>query len=219
MKNITAIIPVRKSDKILKGKNNLPFGKSTLLINKIDQLKKVKLIDQIIVSTDSEEYMSIALERGISVIRRPKKLSTISTKLPDLIEHLLENIDSKNLLWAPVVTPFIDSSDYENSINKYFTNLNKGYDSLISVIKLKRKILDSNGPLNFSFYKDLNDTNILLFQYINGITIAPKEKMKEWKYNWGKTPYKYVLDSLKGFEICNQTDYLMASSMNKLLDE
>ena len=39
---ITAIIPVREGSRRLKNKNVAPFAGTTLLINKINQLKQVK---------------------------------------------------------------------------------------------------------------------------------------------------------------------------------
>ena len=61
---ITAIIPVRKNSKRLKNKNFLPFiKKKSLLELKIDQLKKVKYIDQIVVSSDSLKAKKIAIKK------------------------------------------------------------------------------------------------------------------------------------------------------------
>ena len=61
---ITAIIPVRKNSKRLKNKNFLPFiKKKSLLELKIDQLKKVKYIDRIVVSSDSLKAKKIAIKK------------------------------------------------------------------------------------------------------------------------------------------------------------
>lgn len=38
---ITAVVPVKANSSRLPGKNTLPFGNSNLLVNKIEQLKKV----------------------------------------------------------------------------------------------------------------------------------------------------------------------------------
>ena len=213
-----AIIPAREKDSILNEKNNLPFGNHTLLTNKIMQLKKVENIEEIIVSTDSTKYIKIAQENNVSFLKRPKKLVNNASNFRDLIHHIVDNVKSENILWAPVVTPFIDSYDYEVSIEKYYDGLNQGYDSLISVVKLKRKVLDSNGPLNFSFH-DSEEKQFSLFQYINGISIAPTNKMRKWKYNWGKNPYKFLLNSFKAIEICDKTDYKIACSLLNFNDE
>ena len=51
---ITAIIPVRKNSVRLRNKNFLPFyKKKSLLEIKIEQLKNVKFIDKIVISSDN----------------------------------------------------------------------------------------------------------------------------------------------------------------------
>ena len=51
---LTAIIPVRAGSQRVKNKNLKPFAGTTLLEIKIETLKKVQGIDEIIVSSDSE---------------------------------------------------------------------------------------------------------------------------------------------------------------------
>ena len=51
-KDITAVIPVREGSTRLKNKNVAPFAGTNLLINKINQLKEVKEISRIVVSSD-----------------------------------------------------------------------------------------------------------------------------------------------------------------------
>ena len=56
-KDITAVIPVREGSTRLKNKNVAPFAGTNLLINKINQLKEVKEISRIVVSSDSKHSM------------------------------------------------------------------------------------------------------------------------------------------------------------------
>ena len=56
---ITAVVPVKGSSSRLPNKNILPFGDSNLLQHKIEQLKKVKGLHEIIVSSDSDEMLAI----------------------------------------------------------------------------------------------------------------------------------------------------------------
>ena len=48
MRKITAVIPIRKGSQRVVDKNLRPFADSCLLAIKIDKLKKVKGIDEII---------------------------------------------------------------------------------------------------------------------------------------------------------------------------
>jgi CMP-N-acetylneuraminic acid synthetase len=61
----TAIIPVRASSRRLPNKNIMPFGGKNLLTYKIEQLLKVDEVENIIVSSDSDEMLEMAkLYRG-----------------------------------------------------------------------------------------------------------------------------------------------------------
>lgn len=62
---ITAVIPVRAGSRRLPNKNILPFGNSNLLVHKIRQLNQVKSIDTIVVSSDSDEMLNMALSESI----------------------------------------------------------------------------------------------------------------------------------------------------------
>ena len=58
---IIAMVPVRKGSQRIKNKNFKPFAnKKNLLTIKLEVLKQVELIDDIVVSTDSEEAIQIA---------------------------------------------------------------------------------------------------------------------------------------------------------------
>ena len=59
--SITAVIPVREGSRRLKNKNVAPFAGTNLLINKINQLKQVKEVSDIVVSSDSETMLAMAL--------------------------------------------------------------------------------------------------------------------------------------------------------------
>ena len=67
-KDITAVIPVREGSTRLKNKNVAPFAGTNLLINKINQLKEVKEISRIVVSSDSDMMLAMAKERGVMTL-------------------------------------------------------------------------------------------------------------------------------------------------------
>ena len=49
---ITVVVPVRKGSQRVKNKNFKPFADSNLLKVKLDVLKQVNVIDDIVVNTD-----------------------------------------------------------------------------------------------------------------------------------------------------------------------
>ena len=59
---IIAVIPARSGSKGLPNKNIKELAGKPLIAYSIMAAQKTKLIDRIIVSTDSEEYASLAIE-------------------------------------------------------------------------------------------------------------------------------------------------------------
>ena len=58
-KKLTALVPVRKGSQRVKDKNIKNFGGTSLLELKIKNLKKISLIDEIIVNSDSDDMLDI----------------------------------------------------------------------------------------------------------------------------------------------------------------
>ena len=60
-KIIAAVVPVRKNSERLRNKNFLKFYKNESLLEiKIQQLKKIKYIDKIVISSDSKLAEKVA---------------------------------------------------------------------------------------------------------------------------------------------------------------
>ena len=60
MKNLVALVPVRGGSQRVKNKNIRPFADSNLLEIKLNQLKKVSQLDEIIVNSDCDIMLDIA---------------------------------------------------------------------------------------------------------------------------------------------------------------
>jgi len=222
MLNITAVIPVRYNDRLLPHKNILPFAGTNLLIHKIRQLKQVKQIDHIIVSSESDLILEMAQNEGVEILKRPEEFSSFDTDFGSFVNHVCNQIQAEHILWACVTSPLVQPDNYEFAITTYFEKLSNGYDSLITVQRLQRFLLDNNGPLNFRTRIDYKDVNELpdLFIFTNGIVIAPRMDMIKWRYNWGVMPFKLEIDKKTAIDICDAYDYeyakLVYDNLNKL---
>lgn len=218
MKNLVAIIPARKIDAIIENKNVLPIGQTNLLTNKIRQLKKVPAIKSIIVTSESQDFLDIAKSEGVITNLRPLKYASLDSSFGDFVSYISSQVDGEHILWAPPTSPLLDNYDIIKIIKKYEEAILDGYDSIITVSEVRRHLLDNNGPLNFRFQKSTRNLNKLplLFEFTNGLTIAPKNSMIKWQYNWGILPYKYIISENKSIDICNEIDYQLAKLLFNL---
>jgi len=213
METITAIIPVREGSRRLKNKNVAPFAGTNLLINKINQLKQVSYITNIVVSSDSELMLAMAKSQGVNIHKRDLEYCDEKTKsFGEVVKHVAESVDGDNILWATCTAPLVFPRIYEEAINQYFEALKNGYDSLMSVEAFKRYMWDDEGPLNYELgLKHVPSQQLPVLYFVtDGILLAPRHKMIEWSYFHGTNPYKFVVDKRTGVDIDDGLDLACA---------
>ena len=90
-KSVIAIIPARSVSKGLPGKNIKQFCEKPLVAWTIEAGLGSKHIDEVMVTTDSEEIAVIAREFGASVpFIRPAELASDGATSMDVIRHALK---------------------------------------------------------------------------------------------------------------------------------
>lgn len=211
--SITAVIPVRAGSRRLKNKNIAPFAGTNLLINKIEQLKKVDDIDRIIVSSDSDVMLEMAKENGAETHKRAPEYCDEKTKsFGEVVRHIAESVSGDDILWATCTSPLVFPKVYKQAIREYYPALEQGYDSLVSFEVIKRYLWDDNGPVNYELGIKHVPSQQLPNLYIvtDGILLAPREKMIEWSYFHGKNPYKFILDKKTSVDIDDGLDLAVA---------
>ena len=81
-KNVLAIIPARKSSLELKNKNIRKFNNKPLITWTLNAAKKSKLIDKVVVSTNSNKILSISRNyKKFILSKRPERLCSKIQKL------------------------------------------------------------------------------------------------------------------------------------------
>tara|TARA_Y100000590_G_C15389396_1_gene889473 strand:+ start:79 stop:756 length:678 start_codon:yes stop_codon:yes gene_type:complete len=211
----TAVIPVRAGSRRLKDKNISKFANSNLLENKIDILKKVNLIDNIVVSSDSDLMLDMALKKNVKTHKRAVEFCDEKTQpFGAVVKHICEAVDGENIIWSTVTSPLISNETYLKSLDNYEKNVIKSndFDSLISVEPFKRYIWNKKKPINYELgLKHLPSQELEELYFVSdGILIAPRLKMIEWKYFHGPNPYKMSLNRIESVDIDDGMDLELA---------
>lgn len=220
-KTITAIIPVKGNSMRLPNKNILPFGESNLLIHKIEQLKKVKGITDIIVSSDSDEMLKMAEDTGVKALKRPRQYADESVPFGMFLEYICKEVPNNHIMWACCTSPLVEPYLYNKAIRLYFEKLQEGFDSLITVLPYQHYLMDEKGPINFKQGLEHKNSEQLpvIFHFTNGINLAPKDKIIEWHYNYGPNPYRLLVNKREAADIDDMYDYVCAKAMYKMEGE
>ena len=137
-KKILAIIPARLDSKSIKNKNISPYKGKPLIYYSIKTALKSKLIDKVIVSTDSKKYQKISKNFGAEApFLRPKKFSIDTALDYDYILHATKFMIKNNyhpdlvVLLRPT-TPNRKTDIVDKGIRFFIKDL-KSYDSMRSV--------------------------------------------------------------------------------------
>ena len=123
-----AIIPARGNSKRIPGKNYKIFNGKPIIANTIEKLKKSRIFDKIIVSTDSKKIASISKRYGAEVsFRRPKFLSDDYTSGTSVISHSVKFLIKEGCRFDYVCcvyppNPFLQISDLKKGLRKIKLN-------------------------------------------------------------------------------------------------
>lgn len=217
---ITAVIPVKGNSTRLPNKNILPFGDSNLLLHKINQLKQVEGLYDIICSSDSDEMLAIAENAGIKAIKRPVQYADESVPFGMFLEYVCDIVEGDHVMWACATSPCVEPYLYNKAIKTYFEKLEEGYDSLITCSPYQTYLMDEKGPLNFSMGLAHKNSEQLpmLYHFTNGINLAPTEKIREWHYNYGSNAYRLLINKREAADIDDVYDYEMAKALYAMKD-
>ena len=137
MKNVLAIIPARGGSKGVPKKNIRNFLGKPLLIYSIETAKESKIVDKIVVSTDSNEIANIARSAGVEVIRRPANISGDSATTESAMIHCLDALKLQNyepnfIVLLQPTSPIRPKHCIDLAMKQMKT---ENLDSIVSVVK------------------------------------------------------------------------------------
>lgn len=147
---VIAIILARGGSKGIPRKNVLDFAGHPLVAWTVIQAKLAKEVDEVYISSDSDEILKIAKEYGAKTIKRPEKISGDTAKSEEAIIHALSILgeDQEMIVMLEPTAPLRKLNDIDNCINMF---RNEGWDSCFSGALLQDFLLwkrDKNGNLD-----------------------------------------------------------------------
>uniref|UniRef100_A0A6C0CLQ7 Cytidylyltransferase n=1 Tax=viral metagenome TaxID=1070528 RepID=A0A6C0CLQ7_9ZZZZ len=212
-----AIIPVRKGSQRVKNKNTRKFGDdTTLLEHKIKQLKNIKMIDEIILTTDCEKSMEIGRSYGLTILEREEYYASSECNNSDFFRYIAEKAPEKYkyLIYTPVTSPFILDTTIENIIQKFKSD--DQYDSVVPVEIIRHHIWMNGKPLNYDPEKAPNTQDLPdVFALNYACSIISREDQIKYSSLCGKTPYFYELTQFEALDIDTMHDFEVAQLLYK----
>ena len=212
---LLAIVPVRSGSQRVKNKNFKKFAGSNLLEIKLKQLKKIKDIDEILVSSDSEKMLKFAKKLNLSTHKREKYYASSKATNSEFFKNLAEVIKSDYVLYSPVTAPLISKKTIERCIN-FLKKKQSGYKSVATVKLLKHHMWLNNKPLNYKVSKSPSSQdlpNIMAITY--GCCIIKRSDMLKFKNVVTDKSKFIILDDVEATDIDNELDFKIAEYLFK----
>ena len=127
----TALILARGGSKGIPNKNIIDLNKKPLIAYTILEAQK-STVDEVWVSTNCKKIKEVAERYGASVLDRPDKYATDSSKSEESLIHFAQTIDFDILVFIQPTSPLIKACDINSGLKMM---QDKNYDSVFSAYK------------------------------------------------------------------------------------
>ncbi len=213
-KKVLAIIPARKSSSELKNKNIRKFNNKPLITWTLNAAKKSKLIDKVVVSTNSNKILTISKNyKKFIISKRPERLCSKKSEIIDTIFFELNKYREFDIvILLQPTSPLRKSKDIDKSLLE-MTQYKK--NSCVSYVEIKYN------PYNYFYIKKkkiryflkkkrLKSTNRQSFKklfYPSGdIYISTIKRLKKKRNFIDLDTYPYIINKKNFSDIDNIWD-------------
>jgi CMP-N-acetylneuraminic acid synthetase len=227
---VLALIPARGGSKGIKGKNIIKINGMPLIQYTIRAAMNCKYIDDIIVSTDSEEIKKVALDCGAEVpFLRPKELAEDKSRTLDAVLYTIEELKKSGKYYDILVllqptSPLRDSDDVDKALELF---INKSMCAVASVSEVKdnpilMRTIDDNGIMKKMM--DISSTvrrqDMPVFYRVNGSIYINSIKYMNEETSFNDNPIPYIMKQSHSVDIDEYSDlalmkYYLGQDMDK----
>jgi N-acylneuraminate cytidylyltransferase len=214
MRKITSVIPIRKGSERVPDKNLRPFADSNLLYIKINVLKQVKGINEIIVNTDSEDAIKIAQKLGVGYHRRESYYASSQCSGSEFFQYLGMVTETDIFAYSPVTSPFVKVSTMEEAIKIFLTD--NVHDCLSTVSLIKEFMWLDGKPINYTPFNAPNSQDLPNIEALNfGFTLINKSNLINNRNIIGKNPAFIRTSDIEAIDIDTPLDFYIAEQIYK----
>ena len=222
MGKILAFIPARGGSKGIPNKNIKLFNGKPLIEWTIKSALKSKLINKVIVSSDSKKILSLSKKFGADVILRPKNISGDSATTESAIMHYIKNTKESfdTIVLLSPTSPLRKKKDIDNAIKEFRS---KKLDSCFSASKLldfliwklnKKKKYES---INYDFQnRGIRQKRELNYVENGSIYVFKTKLIKYYNNRMAGKIGIYLMNLWQSFEIDEKDDWKLLETIQKI---
>ncbi|MGH2373242.1 MAG: cytidylyltransferase domain-containing protein [bacterium] len=219
---VAAIIPARGGSKGLPRKNLLELCGKPLLAWSIEQARGAGTIDQVWVSSDSEEILEVATRYGARPIRRPDALAGDDASSEAAWLHAVDEIERSGasidlVVGMQATSPLREPQDLDNALRDF---QEQRCDSMLSCSEIKDYFVWKRGsggqPVSVSYdYRNRLPRQAIEQHYLeNGsFYIFTPDLLRRTGNRLGGRIGLYAMERYKMFQIDTEDDVLLCQAI------
>ena len=223
---VLGIIPARGGSKGIPGKNIKKLHGKPLIFYTINEVKKSKFLDFVVVSTEDKKIEKITQKYGVVVVKRPKKLSTDSSTSISVLKHAIINLKKTKKFIPDIIvvlqptSPLRNAADIDGAIKKF---LHLKCDSVISMTKVSSLpywIYELRGNIAKNIIKKPKKIHrrqdSQKFYQINGaVYVTSKNMIMNHNTIFGKKISAYIMPQERSVDLDTMIDFKLAEILMK----
>jgi len=213
--NICALIAVRSGSKRVPNKNIRKFANSNLLEIKLKQVKKIKGIKSLYVSSDDDRMLLLAKKHGAIALKRDPFYASDKVPMSEVYVHLANSINCDHIAYLNVTNPLLKIETLQRCIDTY-KNLDSEFDSLATVHKIKEYMWLNGEPINYdptNHPRSQDLPNICALNF--AASILPKTVMINNRNIVGDNFYNYFIEQEESIDVDTILDFSIAEFIYK----
>ena len=212
MRVVKALVPVLYGSQRVSKKNIRPFAGSSLLEIKIEQLKRISGIDEVVVNSDCDEMLEVARECGVTAVSRDPFFASSTVPMNEVWHHLAEVTECDDIIYTNCTNPMVRDESYHSALQKY-KNLSSEFDSLTTVDAVQEYLWFENMPVNYNPGVHPRSQDLPVYQALNfAISIIPRDLMIANRSILGKNFFQFEISKIEAIDIDSLDDFLIAEA-------
>lgn len=223
---VLGIIPARGGSKAIPGKNIKKLHGKPLIFYTINEAKKSKFLDFVVVSTEDKKIEKVTQKYGVVVVKRPKKLSADSSTSISVLKHAIINLKKTKKFIPDIIvvlqptSPLRNAADIDGAIKKF---LHLKCDSVISMTKVSSLpywIYKLRGNIAKNIIKKPKKVyrrqDSQKFYQVNGaVYVTSKNMIINHNTIFGKKISAYIMPQERSVDLDTMIDFKLAEILMK----
>lgn len=226
-----AIIPARAGSKRLPGKNMRPLSGKPLIQWSIEVAFQSGCFDEVIITSDSDEILSLAHSLNCYCVRRPPELATDASPTFQAILHAIEafeqdkNQSVSHIMLLQPTSPLRSVTDIKHA---FALKKESGADSLISVCEMEHSplwsnTLDTEGRMDDFLRAEIinkRSQDLPTYYRLNGaIYLTEADRIKEHNGFFMPNSRALIMPGERSVDVDTILDFKIAESILNAKDE